>query len=352
MSALDRAFMKAYCDAPAVGVAKKPAPIVATLAPESPEPVAIAQPAYIPREPSPSVAIKTAAAPATAPTIEKKLAARPLSMPLRRATGNVAPLSTFTPPPRSVEPAAAATTVESLDWPKACIDLLACAHRGWQAFAERIIERRAQGERCVAIASCAAGEGRTTIVLATAKCLAARGMRVAVVDASFDNPALAKCFGLAPLSGWSDVVNGEQTLAEASIAAESGRVTLVPWRGPAARAARPGNEARAAALFKDLKAQHDLVLIDAMPLGARAVAEFVELTTMMSVDVIYFVRDARVTGSEQIGAECQRLAKVGLPVAGIIENFAPVGSASVEHGRDTSVATASRVRQARAAGPN
>ena len=271
-------------------------------------------------------------------------------MPLRRATGNVAPLSTFTPPPRTVEPTAAALTVESLEWPQACTDLLACAQRGWQAFAERMIDRRAQGESCVAIASCAAGEGRTTIALAAAKCLAARGMRVAIVDANFDNPALTKCCGLAPQAGWSDVVNGDQTLADACISAESGRITLVPWRGNAQRAASPGNETRAAALFKELKAQHDLVLVDAMPLGARAVAEFVELTAMMSVDVIYFVRDARVTGTEQLGAECQRLAKVGLPVAGIIENFAPVGSASVE--RDKSSTSASRVRPSRAAGPN
>ena len=103
----------------------------------------------------------------------------------RASGGGVAPLSTFAPPSRPHESFRALLEVDQLTWPEACDGLLARARAEWARFAERLSRQIRQGTRCIGVTSCQRGEGRTSVALATAKILAARGLRSVVVDADF-----------------------------------------------------------------------------------------------------------------------------------------------------------------------
>jgi Mrp family chromosome partitioning ATPase len=308
MTALDRAFIRAYAEGQAASASGGGAPpgAASTVAPEreasgrsvhgrTPSAAKIARPA----EPSPQ---------ATTPVA-------------------VAPLSSFTPPKKVDDTPRAAYEVDEIELPKACTDLLTRAGRAWDRFADQLASRLARGEKCIAIAGCSAGQGATTVALAAARHLARRGLRSVVVDANFDSPALAQTCGITPHVGWSTVVAGQHAVGEALIHSVADDVTLVAWQGRGKPAARPTDSPRLAALFNTLMEQYDLVLVDATPLATpAAIAEFGTLAEAIGLDALYLVSDARTACDDQTRDTCDALARAGVSVAGIIANFtaAPV----------------------------
>ncbi len=291
---LDRAFIKAYAEARPVGGCRPSTegPIIAMIVPELEPPPRASQPL-----PQPTTPVK-------------------------------APLSTFVPPVRTEEKLQAGLEVDALAWPKPCVDLLHRARRGWDRFIEPLVEASTQGCQCVAIASCMRGEGRTTIALATAKHLAARGQHAVVVDADFENAGLAHSVGIAPQAGWGDVVHGELPLGEALIYSPADNVTIMPWQGRTAQPHPLAKLTRTATCFEALRETFDLVLVDTAPLASGpAIADFVQLAEAIRLDAVYLAYDARFATPKQLKDVSASLERAGIRLAGIIENF--VGAANL-----------------------
>jgi Mrp family chromosome partitioning ATPase len=329
MSTLDRAFIKAYTEAPATNAASstvRPSRATPPAAPHQP----IAEAA---RSPLGSVKKPLRPSSETAPA---------------RAIAATAPLSTFAPPPKVDQTLRAAYEVDELALPKACGDLLTHARRGWDRFADQLTKRLAAGEKCVAIASCSAGEGRTTIALAAARHLAARGVRTVVVDANFDNPTLAAACGITPQAGWSEVVWGERPLGEALIASAAEDLTLVPWQGRGKHARRSSDTLRIAAMFNTLQEHYDFVLVDTAPLdGPASISEFAGLADTLGLDAVYMAHDARTSTGGELRDTCDRLERAGVRVGGIIENFAAPAAPTDARSRLKLPAFASRLLASR-----
>jgi Mrp family chromosome partitioning ATPase len=212
--------------------------------------------------------------------------------------------------------------VDSLSWPIACVDLLDRASARWDRFAEHLTDRSSEDNKTVMIVSCRRGEGRTTIALATARHMAARGLRCVVVDADFENPTLAAHCGVSPQMGWGEVIDGDLPFGEALIAGVNDNVTVMPWQGPAGRLAQSSAALRATTGFRLLREHYDLVIIDAMPLGGMsAEAELASLAKATGPCGVYLVRDVRATQPQQMAAACARLGRMSIKVTGVIENF-------------------------------
>ncbi|MBI3839770.1 MAG: hypothetical protein HY288_17750 [Planctomycetia bacterium] len=248
-------------------------------------------------------------------------------IPRSRPRAAVAPLSTFAPPSRPHESFRALLEVDHLTWPEACDALLVRARGDWDRFAERLSRQIAQGKKCIALTSCQRGEGRTSVALATARLLGARGLRVVVVDADFERPNLADSCGISAQAGWGEVLTGELSLGEALIAAAEDGVTLLPWRGPSMRAARRSNTLPIATSFSMLRDHYDLVLLDTMPLDRpSAISELANLGESIRLDAVYVIFDARSTSSESLASARATLCHSGLHVEGLIENFGPAAA--------------------------
>jgi Mrp family chromosome partitioning ATPase len=302
MSALDRAFIKAYAEWPATNVP----------APGAPEPGSQAPPA---RHPSLAHAVLgSMGATSTAPR-----AASPLAAHTVRAT---APLSAFSPPAK--EPSARSSIeIDELSWPRTCCDLLTHAKHRYEQFADLLVERQAQGQRRIAIVGCAAGDGCTTIALATAKLLGARGIRTVVVDANTDAPTLAECCRITAQAGWTEVVEGQRTLEEALITAAADGAALLPCRGRSRHGAHTGDPTELAVTMAALEEQFELILLDTAPLAnPAAIAGMVSLAETVGLDAVYVVRNVRRGDHRALTAACARLARAGVHVAGTIDNFA------------------------------
>jgi Mrp family chromosome partitioning ATPase len=235
-----------------------------------------------------------------------------------------APLSTFTAAAKIHDAFRAEHEVDRLTWPPACQHLLSQASRAWSTFADQLVERCGQGQKCIAISSTQRGEGRTTVCLSTAKYLSERGLRGVVIDADFENPTLATTCGLATYTGWGGVLRGELPLGEALVAAIDDGLTLMPWRAADASLSELCTSQRTATSFGQLREHYDFVLLDVMPMaGQTTISDFASFASTIRLDAAYMIQDVRWTLEEQLAAACAKMERAGLHVAGIIENFLP-----------------------------
>jgi Mrp family chromosome partitioning ATPase len=255
------------------------------------------------------------------------------------------PLSSFAPQTRVDDACRALLEIDRAAWPEACGDLLLRASRDWDRFAEQLIERMGQGQKCIALVSLARGEGRPTVALALAKHVAGRGLRPVIVDADTEKPALARTCGVSAHTGWDDLVSSELPLGEALITAVEDGVTLMPWRGPAAAVSKLAQSPRIGSIFGTLREHYDLVLLDTTPFeGPTAITDFAGFAAAIHLDSLYLIQDLRTTTHEGLIAACSKLRRCGLPLSGVIENFVSPTSLDKPPVRGASPAVAGRNR--------
>ncbi|MEX0676265.1 MAG: hypothetical protein WD063_04280 [Pirellulales bacterium] len=253
------------------------------------------------------------------------------------------PPSSFAPRPKNYESFRALLEIDRAAWPAACGELLVRAGRDWDRFTEQLIERMGQGQKCVAVASIARGDGSTTISLALAKHMAARGLRPVVVDVNPQNPTLVGSCGISAHSGWDDLLSSELPLGEALITAVEDGVTLLPWRGPAVAVSQLAGSIRAPGIFGTLREHYDLVLLDTMALvGQTTIADFASFAAAVRLDALYLIHNVRTTSPDELIAASSKLRRAGLPLAAVIENFVPPASSGEPAGPNESKAAPAR----------
>ncbi len=116
--------------------------------------------------------------------------------------------------------------------------------------------------RVIAVTSAGRREGRTTTAANLALTAAQEGRATVLVEADLRRPSLARLVGLEPGAGVGDVLAGRAELAQA--VARLGPLAVVTAgeeRDPGALLRGPA----AAALLDQLRATHELVVLDAPP---------------------------------------------------------------------------------------
>ena len=207
--------------------------------------------------------------------------------------------------------------VEQFAWSSGATRLSRAAGIQLDRLADGLANGLPEGRRVVALAGSRRGEGCTTLLLCAARRLAERGMRVAMVDADFDNPALGRRLGLLPEAGWDDVLSGRLPLGEAVIESTHDHLAVLPLRAPQnAESPRSPNAPEPAAALTLLRQHYDLVLVDLGHFDAAAAAFHPR-----TIDAVVLVQHVRTTSPQEIQETRGRLAQAGLAEIGIAENF-------------------------------
>ncbi len=131
-----------------------------------------------------------------------------------------------------------ALEVDQFRWPSVC-DQLADQHPTvLDPVVEAVREAVGQGRTLIGFLGAQPRAGCTTMLLSVARCLAASGNRVAVVDADFATAALAtreesgldlaSQLGLVATVGWEDVLAGRVPLAEGVIQSATEPMAVLP----------------------------------------------------------------------------------------------------------------------------
>lgn len=171
----------------------------------------------------------------------------------------------------------------------------------------------------VQVTSATAAEGKTTTVANLAVLFARAGQRVVAVDCDLRRPRLHEFFGLANRIGFTTVLAGEATLAEAVVQVRSiPRLHVLPAGRVPALPSELLSSPRTDELLKVLAEQFDLVLIDSPP--AVPVTDASVLAS--KVDGVILVASANATSRRNTHRAVELLGQGGAPMLGTVLNQA------------------------------
>jgi protein-tyrosine kinase len=175
--------------------------------------------------------------------------------------------------------------------------------------------------RVVAVTSAARGEGRTTVAANLALTAAQEGRATLLLEADLRRPSLARLFGLAPRAGLAEVLDGAAELGQAI--ARVGALSVL-CAGGAPEGSALQRTPRAASVMEQLRAEFDLVVVDAPP--ALAFSDGDRLAG--AADGAILVVRAGMTPRQVVRLALETL---GERVAGVVLNDVDTGA--VAHGR-------------------
>jgi Mrp family chromosome partitioning ATPase len=267
----------------------------------------VARPSQAP-EPSPHVRIDP-------PAIAAENGQQPAPLPV-----SPAPFNADQAP--QTESWRAAFEVDNLLWPEVNYSLAAACRSQWDSLMRELVAASREGQKVVLVSSYARGEGRTSLVLCLAQLLSQKQKRVAVVDADFQRPQIARQLKLLPACGWDEVVRDKQPLTEAWIESVSDGVTLLPLDKQADATGLAGNT-RLKQVFEALRSTHDIVLIDAGAVSDSNDRENLALLAgTAQIDLAVLVRDVRSTSWDTLHDSQKCLDAIGIARWDVVENFA------------------------------
>ncbi len=208
--------------------------------------------------------------------------------------------------------------VDRVVWPGIYHRLQTAAPTAIQQMTEGLLSICASGSKVLGLASCAHGEGVTTLLLAAARRLLSQDRKVVLVDANGSNPQLAQCLGLLPQIGWEETLSGGLPLEEVVIESLEDGLAVLPVRSPPANTVAPG---QIAASLEILAREFDVVLVDLGPLAQFEDEETSLREVAARMDAVILVQNIRVTPPNRLAEVRARLAASNVRHAGTIQNF-------------------------------
>ncbi len=213
--------------------------------------------------------------------------------------------------------------VDRVEWPTVVERVDSGSGGPLEPLAEALIRRAAWGMKVVAVTACHRGDGCTTVALAAAHRLVREGLRIAVVDADFDDPRLAKRLGLVPQLGWEDALAGRVPLAEVAIESLNDRLIVLPACEPAASPEQnPGDFPEPAALMGPMSQDCDLVLLDLGRVSKRGQSGVGLMDGAGGwIDAAVLIHNVRSTSQLELTQAYQQLQSAGVAEVLVVENF-------------------------------
>lgn len=211
--------------------------------------------------------------------------------------------------------------VDNFKWPDGVSRLVDAADEPLEQLLTNLVTRSIRGQKVIAWQGCRRSDGCTTLMLAAARRLAERGVKVIVVDAEIHQPRLARHLGLMPTVGWEEVLAGRLPLADVVVESIGDQVALLPLCAPGATepgAATPGDPA---ASLETLRSHYDLVLVD---LGrARKSEDGAALVSSgrPGIDAVILVHHVGKTPQTELSHAKTRLRRAGISDVAVVENF-------------------------------
>jgi Mrp family chromosome partitioning ATPase len=215
--------------------------------------------------------------------------------------------------------------VDHFAWPRVCQRLESAASTELARLAETLLAATNQGMKVMALGAGQRGEGATTLLLCTARQLAARNLKVVLVDADLGEPQLAKRLGLLAQLGWEDVATGRQPVEEVLIESSTDKLAVLPLCGPLEISGISYASQRIMAeSLEVLRKNFDLVLLDLGPLDhPQSLSALTSAGLNCRIDAMTIVHRTGKVLATCIPAVRQSLATAGISVIGVIENFVP-----------------------------
>ena len=178
-----------------------------------------------------------------------------------------------------------------------------------------------EGPQVIVITSACPGDGKTTVACNLTFAVAEIGRKVLLIDGDLRRPRLHRVFGVGNNWGLSDVLRGDGPLENVPIThlvreTEVPGLYLLPGGSCGVTPSNLFYSPRMATLLKRLRAEFDMILMDAPPMIHLADAR---VLGNLSDGVVLVIRAGQTTTESALCA-CQRFAEDGTRVLGTILN--------------------------------
>jgi succinoglycan biosynthesis transport protein ExoP len=177
------------------------------------------------------------------------------------------------------------------------------------------------GPQVIVITSPCPGDGKTTVACNLSIAVAEIGRKVLLIEGDLRRPRLNSVFGVGNNWGLSDVLRGDGQLENVSVShlvreTEVSGLYLLPGGSCGVTPSNLFYSPRMATLLKRLRAEFDMILMDAPPMIHLADAR---VLGHLSDGVVLVIRAGQTTTESALSA-CQRFAEDGTRVLGTILN--------------------------------
>jgi succinoglycan biosynthesis transport protein ExoP len=186
---------------------------------------------------------------------------------------------------------------------------------------------RTEAVHIVMVTSANGGEGKTSLASQLAASLARSWRKTLLVDGDLRNPAAHKLFDLPLEPGFSEVLRGEATAADAIKPTALSRLWLLPAGHWDAHAVQALAQDGVRATFDQLKEQYDFLIVDSCPV--LPVAD--SLVLGQHVDGVLFSVLRDVSRMPAVHAAQQKLQALGVRTLGAVVIGAPCDAGSVAY---------------------
>jgi Mrp family chromosome partitioning ATPase len=176
------------------------------------------------------------------------------------------------------------------------------------------------GLRVMAITSGERGVGRSTVAMHMARCAAASGLKVALVDGDTYCPSLIDQLRLDMQHGWQDCLFENVPLSEVAVHALADGITLFPLTSVVPPQQMHANLHRMAKMIKRISTAFDMVFIDASRLNLEQ-RDLVGVAQESIVDAAIVVVDTELSIKEKVDSAVSILQGMGISSIGLVENF-------------------------------
>ena len=232
-------------------------------------------------------------------------------------TDKTTPLTTGLPLPVAFHPS---WEVDQFFWPEVVKHIETSHLEAFQQIGKHLSLANRDGLKVMAVTSGERGVGRSTVSMHMARCAAAAGLRVALVDGDTYCPSLIDQLRLDMQQGWQDCLFENVPLYEIATHSIADQITLFPLTSVIPQQQVHANLHRIAKLVRRISNAFDMVFIDANRLSLEQ-RDMVGVAQESIVDAAIVVVDTELSIKEKVDSAVSILRTMGISSIGLVENF-------------------------------
>jgi Mrp family chromosome partitioning ATPase len=210
--------------------------------------------------------------------------------------------------------------VDHLQWPLMVLDLLESQEAAFDEVANQLQAAQRKGLKTVAITSAERGVGKSTTCLSLAAVLAHKGLKVALVDADTESPALVNQLNLEVERGWQDCIRSNVPLESIAVHATEDGVTFFPLTDSIPTSEVKSLRTQINHLLRRIARSFDIVLVDMHRINYKQ-PEAIGTGDDAALDAVLVVVDAELSVKDRTQTTLQLLSDQKIQSIGIVENF-------------------------------
>ena len=210
--------------------------------------------------------------------------------------------------------------VDLFFWPEVVKQIEASHPDAFRQIGKHLSLANRDGLKVMAITSGERGVGRSTVAMHMARCAAAAGLRVALLDGDTYCPSLIDQLRLDSQQGWQDCLFENIPLPEIAIRSIADRITLFPLTSVISQQQVHANLHRMAKLIRRIANAFDMVFIDANRLNLEQ-RDMVGVAQEIVIDAAIIVVDTELSIREKVDSAVSILQAMGISSIGLVENF-------------------------------